>query len=66
VGRGNRMKHTCPLCNGAKVISKSNGCEESKEYQVCNVCKGLGEVEEQRIENKPIVIYKYWGTFATK
>ena len=59
------MKSTCPLCNGEKVILKSNGCQE-KEYQPCNVCGGTGEVEEQRVEGKPIIVYKYWGTFATK
>lgn len=58
------MKSVCPLCKGKKVILKSNGCEKDKEYQICNVCNGQGEVEEQRIEDKPIVIYKYWGTFA--
>ena len=57
------MVKPCPLCKGAKTIPASNGVD-GDEHQPCQVCGGVGEVDEQRKPGSPIIIYKYHGTWA--
>lgn len=58
------MNKVCPLCQGKKTIPASNGATDEQDEQPCNVCAAVGEVDEQRKPDSPIIIYKPWGTFA--